>query len=142
MVSVVHSIKENNLARDDDGGDLPQGLNVLSLGMGLTRGQQRLIIRTLWVLLVTTNMLWLWGFLAWAGLAVPFARAETVAELQHIVMVSAKLQLTQELRVQTLYWCGAKDGQDKFAVEQTLDRLRDEYRRITGGEVPPEFKCP
>lgn len=116
--------------------------SVLSLGMGLNRAQQRLIIRTLWVLLVTTNMLWLWGFLAWAGLAVPFARADTVAELQHTVMISARLQLTQELRVQTLYWCGAKDGQDKLAVEQTLDRLRDEYRRITGGETPPEFKCP
>lgn len=117
-------------------------LNLLSLGMGLSRSQQRLIIRTLWVLLVTTNMLWLWGFLTWAGLAVPFAKAATVEELQHIVMVSARLQLTQELRVQTLYWCGAKDGQDRSAVEQTLDRLRDEYKRITGGETPPEFKCP
>lgn len=116
--------------------------SILSLGMGLTRTQQRLIIRTLWVLLVTTNMLWLWGFLAWAGLTAPFAKADTVTELQHTVMISARLQLTQELRVQTLYWCAAKDGNDKYAVEQTLDRLRDEYKRITGGETPPEFKCP
>lgn len=116
--------------------------SLFSLGMGLTRGQQRLIIRTLWVLLVTTNMLWLWGFLAWAGLAAPFARAQTVEELQHTVMISAKLQLTQELRVQTIYWCEAKDNGEKYAVEQTLDRLKDEYRRITRGETPPEFTCP
>jgi len=121
----------------------PSGtFSLLSLGMGLTRGQQQLIIRTLWVLLVTTNALWTWGLLAWMGLTAPFARAVTVEELQHTVMISARLQLIQELRVQTLYWCSAKDGQEKFSVEQTLDRLRDEYRRITGGETPPEFKCP
>lgn len=120
----------------------PGTLSILSLGMGLTKKQQQLVIRTLWVLLVTTNMLWIWGFLGWLGLAVPFARADTVTELQHTVMISARLQLTQELRVQTIYWCQAKDGQEKLAVEQTLDRLRDEYKRITGGETPPEFKCP
>jgi hypothetical protein len=122
--------------------DLTGTFNILSLGMGLTRGQQQLIIRTLWVLLVTSNMFWTWGLLAWAGIAAPFARAVTVEDLQHTVMISAKLQLTQELRVQTLYWCKAKDGQEKYAVEQTLDRLRDEYRKITGGETPPEFTCP
>lgn len=121
---------------------LPGSFNILSLGMGLNRKQQQLIIRTLWVLLVTTNALWTWGALAWAGMTAPFARADIVTELSHTVMISARLQLTQELRVQTLYWCGAKDENQKVSVEQTLDRLRDEYRRITGGETPPEFKCP
>jgi hypothetical protein len=114
---------------------------MFSLGMGLNKNQQKLIIRTLWVLLVTTNMLWTWGFLAMIGIAAPFAKATEVADVKRALVVIEKLQLTQELRVQTLYWCAAKD-QDKSAVEQTLDRLRDEYTRITGGEAPPEFKCP
>lgn len=123
--------------------DMTEGaFNILSLGMGLSRRQQQLIIRTLWVLLVTTNTLWTWGLLTWLGLTAPFARAQTVADLQRIVSVSARLQLTQELRVQTLYWCGAKDDVQRNAVEQTLDRLREEYKHVTGGEAPPEFKCP
>jgi hypothetical protein len=130
------------LPNEKDNENVTGTFSILSLGMGLSKTQQQLIIRTLWVLLVTTNALWTWGLLAWLGLTAPFARADAVTDLQHTVMISARLQLTQELRVQTMYWCQAKDGQEKFAVEQTLDRLRDEYRRITGGETPPEFKCP
>lgn len=110
--------------------------------MGLNRGQQQLIIRTLWVLFVTTHILWVCGWLAFLGLAGPFAKADEVSDLRRSIVVVEKLQITQEMRVQTIYWCKAKDEGEKVAFEEALDRLRDEYKRITGGEQPPEFKCP
>jgi len=122
-----------------DGGG--PGFALLSLGMGLTRTQQQIVLRTLWVLIVTTHIAWVCGFLAPLGLAAPFARADAVEDLTRTAAVSARLQLTQELRTQTLYWCAAKELNQRTAVEQTLDRLRDEYRRITKGEAPPEFRC-
>lgn len=118
------------------------GLGLFFLGMGLKRSQQQLILRSMWVAIVSTHILWACGLLAMIGLPSPFARAATVEDLAHTVQVSARLQLTQELRVQTLYWCAAKEAEQKLAVEQTLNRLRDEYRRVTSGETPPEFRCP
>lgn len=127
---------------DNDEEKVSASFSLLSLGMGLNRSQQQLIIRTLWVLIVTTHILWACGMLGIFGLASPFARADEVAELKRSTTVIEKIQLTQEMRVQTIYWCKAKDEGERTAFEQALDRLRDEYKRITGGETPPEFKCP
>lgn len=117
-----------------------KSFDLLSLGMGLNRGQQQLIIRTLWVIIVTTHILWACGLLGFMGMASPFARATDVEDLRRATQVIEKIQLTQEMRVQTIYLCRAKDQDEKLAVEQALDRLRDEYKRITG-EVAPEYKC-
>ncbi len=118
------------------------GFALLSLGMGLDRRGQQVVLRALWVLVVSGHIAWVCGFLAPLGLAAPFARADSVEDLTRTAALTARLQLTQELRVQTLYWCQAKELGQREAVEQTLDRLREEYRRVTKGEPAPEFKCP
>jgi hypothetical protein len=118
------------------------GFALLSLGLGLNRNQQQTVLRTLWVIAVSGHIAWICGFLTPLGLAAPFARADAVEDLTRTAALTARLQLTQELRVQTLYWCQAKALGQREAVEQTLDRLREEYRRVTKGESAPEFKCP
>lgn len=127
--------------RDKEGVEAGTGFTLLSLGMGLDRRQQQIILRTLWVLIVTTHILWVCGLLVPVGLSAPFARADTVEELTRTASISARLQLTTELRVQTIYWCAAKDPTQKQGFEQTIDRLHEEYRRVTKGESPPTFRC-
>lgn len=106
-----------------------------------SKEQRSFFMRASWFVVVSLHILWIWGLLAWAGFAAPFARASTVEELAKNASITARLQLTQEMRVQTLYWCALKDQTQQSAVERILDRLHEEYRRVTNGEKPPEFKC-
>jgi hypothetical protein len=121
---------------------MPEGLNLLSEGFGLTKEQRRLIIRVLWVAIVSTHILWVCGLLGFLGLSPPFAWAADVDSLRQATLVSARLNLVTEIRTQTRAWCSITDPTTREAIATTIDKLREEYRRVAGGASPPEQRCP
>ena len=127
--------------REKADAEVSGGLGLLSLGMGLSRSQLALVVRVGWVLMVSTHILWACGLLTSIGLAAPFARADDVEGLKRTAEISVRLQLTNEIRVQTRIWCDAKEPSQRATIEQSLDRLREEYRQVTKGEQPPEYRC-
>lgn len=118
-----------------------RGFNLLAEGFGLSREQRRLVLRVLWVLGVSTHIAWVCGLLAVIGFPTPFARAQDVQQLERATLVSARINLQQELRAQTRLLCSL-DPVERPPVERTIDKLREEYRVVTKGEIYPEPHCP
>ena len=117
MLDVLHTVFEN---------------------MGVKRETQRLFFRVLWVLAVSGHILWICGFLAGVGLASPFVRAADVEKIEQKVtalerasIVSARINLQQEIRAQTLAYCSLPEGLARDSVLRRIDALRDELFDIT-----------
>jgi hypothetical protein len=121
---------------------MQRAFGLLAEGFGLTRDQQQLILRVLWVIAVSGHIAWVCGFLAFAGLQSPFARASELEKVAQAAKVSARISLQQELRAQTRLACSLSDPGQRATVERTIDKLREEYRAVTGGESYPETICP
>lgn len=119
--------------------DVPK---TVAWAMGMTENQQRLLVRTGWVLIVTVHILWVCGWLAWAGFASPFAAAHEVEDLKQSVNISARLALTQEIRAQIELMCSQPTLVAKKAVAGTIDKLLIEYKKIAGEPYPyPKKPC-
>lgn len=111
---------------------------LLGEGFGLTPDQRRLLIRTLWVLMVSTHILWVCGFMAIVGFPSPFAKASDVERIQQSADISARISLAQEIRAYSASRCRADDREP---FDKIIDRLQIEYERITGARYP-EPRCP
>jgi len=69
---------------------MPDKLGLLSEGFKLNTEERGLIIRVLWVVIVTVNIFWFHGWLAFAGLASPFATATDVKKVEEAVVASTQ----------------------------------------------------
>jgi len=124
----------------EDGGDVSGVFSALSLGFQLNRNQQALVLRILWVLVVTLHIAWACGWLSLLGLA-GFAKAEDLGRLQKTLDASARVTLSQEIRAQARLRCTATDQGIADSITRYIDSLQDEYERITGQRYP-EPTCP
>lgn len=120
---------------------MPEPLEIVNEGFALTKEQRRLLIRVFWVLLVTVQMLYVHGFLAYLGLAAPFARAADVEDLKRAAMVNARIQIIQEMRVQKTAFCRTTDEQTRDSIIRYLVRLQGELKDITNEVEPVQPNC-
>lgn len=116
--------------------DVTGAFSALTTGFGLNRRQQALLIRVLWVLFVSAHIAWICGFLVFLGLPSPFARADELKELRQTVQASARVTLSQEIRVQARVRCHSTDPQVRDSITRYIDGLQVEYERIAGQRFP------
>ncbi|MGH7743931.1 MAG: hypothetical protein ACREQ5_03810 [Candidatus Dormibacteria bacterium] len=115
---------------------------LFSLGFGLNPKTQGLILRVAWVSIVSFHILWVCGWLAFIGLASPFAKAEDFARLAKNVQISATINLSRELRDEYGVYCESKtrDPAAAAAVLKYIEQLQVEYQQIIGTRYP-EPQC-
>lgn len=69
---------------------MPDKFSLLAEGFQLDSKGRGLIIRVLWVVFVTVQLMWFHGLLAFIGLASPFATASDVKKVQEAVTQSTQ----------------------------------------------------
>ena len=109
---------------------------------GFTDKQLAATVTLLWRLLVTFHIAWVCGFLISFGFNPPFVAAETMKEvdikvqkLTAAIKLTTKLALLREIRIQKTLLCTLTDPKLIEGVRYTLDRLREDYRELTGQAV-------
>ncbi len=115
----------------EDGPEVTGTFSALSAGFGLSRRQQALVIRILWVLGVSAHIAWACGWLGALGL-VGFAKADDVHSLQQTVNASARVTLAQEIRAQSRVRCLVTDQAVRDSLTRYIDTLQYDYERIAG----------
>lgn len=120
---------------------MPDPTDVVSEGFALTKEQRRLLIRVFWVLLVTVQMMYVHGLLAYLGIAAPFARAADVEDLKRASLVNARIQIIQEMRLQKTAFCRTSDEQTRDSIIRYLVRLQGELKEITSEVEPVQPNC-
>lgn len=127
---------------DEEGPDVSGVFSALSAGFQLNRRQQAMVLRVLWVLLVSAHIAWACGWLAALGL-VGFARADDVTELKRTATATARVTLSKEIRDQSRIRCSATDQAIIDSITRYIDSLQTEYERIAGQRYPePECRRP
>jgi hypothetical protein len=117
---------------------MDRAFGLLSEGFGLSPDQRRMLLRILWVIFVTTHILWVCGFLAIFGLPSPFAKASDVERIAQSADISARISLAQEIRTYAAARCKA-DDQEPY--NRIIERLQIDYELITGARYA-EPRCP
>jgi hypothetical protein len=115
--------------------DVTGAFSALSAGFGLNRRQQALVLRILWVLTVSIHIAWACGWLSAIGL-IGFARANEVSQIQQTVNASARVTLSQEIRMQARVRCASTDQSVRDALARYIDGLQFEYERVAGQRYP------
>lgn len=119
--------------------DVTGVFSAISAGFSLNRQQQALVLRVLWVLVVSIHIAWACGWLSALGL-VGFARASEVSQIQQTVNASARVTLSQEIRAQIRARCSTTDQTIADSLTRYIDSLQAEYERIAGQRYP-ELPC-
>ena len=123
--------------------NLPKELLTLELKQ-LTPPQRRAVYRFFWRIFIMGWILWAMG--AFAAIGLPgFVRASEVAEVRQQLAqlktsseISARINLSQEIRTWQRAWCTA---QDKSPIERQIERLQAEYQALVGSRYP-DNPCP
>lgn len=109
---------------------------------GFTDKQLAATVTLLWRLLVTFHIAWVCGFLISFGFNPPFVAAEDMKEvdskmqkLATATRLTTKLALLREIRIQKTLLCTLTDPKLVDGVRYTLDRLREDYRELTGQDA-------
>lgn len=124
------------MSNNDEGTpDVTGAFSALSAGFRLSRKDQALLLRVLWVLLVSAHIAWACGWLTMIGLT-GFAKAESVQELQRTVSSSARVTLSQEIRAQARVRCQSTDAAVRDSITRYIDSLQSEYERVAGQRFP------
>lgn len=124
------------MANDDEGPpDVTGAFSAITAGFRLSRKDQALLLRVLWVLLVSAHIAWACGWLTAIGLA-GFAKAENVEKLQQTVNASARVTLSQEIRAQARVRCQSNDAAVRDSITRYIDSLQFEYERVAGQRYP------
>lgn len=100
------------------------------------RNIRKILLQFCWVVIVSGLLGYILGALTIFGIAAPFAKAADMEALQRTVLVSARINIAQEIRVQVRAWCAVSDQSVKDAIARTLDTLQDEYQRVAGSRYP------
>lgn len=130
---------------------MPDATDLAAEGLGLNRKQRVLIIRVLWVLGVTSAIVYILGGLSFIGFISPLAKAADVkeirtemADLKQQVAISARLQLVQEIRLQKRVYCvNQNDDQIRQSTLRYLYTLVDELKKVDpNSQETPIPACP
>jgi hypothetical protein len=122
----------------------PEGaFGLLALGMNLSTEQQGLIIRVMWVVVVSSLFAWILGAGAIIGLPSKFALAADVSDLKQQqvtletnVRISARISLSRELRDEMALRCRTTDPAVYNALSNYIEQLQQEYVSLTGARYP------
>lgn len=120
--------------------DVSTIFGALSRAFSLNRREQALLLRILWVLVVSAHIAWACGWLAVFGL-VGFARGDDVTEIKNATKAAARITLSKEIREQNHVRCLTTDQIVIDSITRYIDSLQFEYERITGSRYP-EAACP
>lgn len=123
------------MSEQDEMPDATGAFSTLALGFQLSKRQQALVIRILWVLLVSVHIAWACGWLSVIGLA-GFAKAEEVRDIRQTIEASARVTLGREIREQALIRCRATDPAVRDSLTRYIDALQGEYERIAKQRYP------
>jgi hypothetical protein len=123
------------LRQHEEPPDVTGAFSALSAGFNLSRRQQALVLRILWVLVVSVHIAWACGWLGAIGL-VGFARATDVSQIQQTVNASARVTLSQEIRAQSRIRCISTDQAVRDSLARYIDSLQTEYERVAGARFP------
>lgn len=115
----------------------------------LTPAETRLLMAIGWRVLVSFHMLYACGYLVAIGLPLTGfaqkadveAQRQATLELKKVVDLQLRLGLAREVRLQTSVFCSTTDAVTREATWTTINRLREDYRQLTGGETLPEPRC-
>jgi hypothetical protein len=111
------------------------------LTFDLTDTELKFLRDFLWRAVVTFHMVYACGYLALLGVPLQgFAQASEVAKYKEAVVLQARLGIVREIRLQTTAMCRSSDMEVRNALINTIDKLREDYRAITG-EIYPEARC-
>ena len=127
------------MTEKDEAPDVTGAFSALAVGFRLSRKDQALLLRVLWVLLVSAHIAWACGWLSVLGLS-GFAKAENVDKLQQTVASSARVTLSQEIRAQARVRCQSTDPAVRDSITRYIDSLQTEYERVAGQRYP-EPQC-
>lgn len=98
---------------------------------GLNQDQVKLLSRVTWVAVMTFHVLWVCGWLAWLGLAAPFANATTVTSVEQKVDALRKVSVEKDIIQMRGYQCRAKSEEAIQQYTRQLQELIDHYVDIT-----------
>lgn len=116
--------------------------SALITGFGLDRKEVQLLVRVGWVVFVSTSLAYIFGVLAWLGVAAPYARAAEVSDIQQTVNLSARINLAQEIRLQVRGLCSVTDQNARDSIQRSIDNLQAAYSRLNNNNSYPEPGCP
>lgn len=111
-------------------------ISMMTDAMLLTPEQRSLVLRVIWVSIVSIHILWVCGLTAAIGFASPFAKASDLESVKQAVNISAKITLSRELRDQIHVMCSTKDSQARSSLAQYIEELQSQYQQITGQRYP------
>lgn len=108
----------------------------------LTKEQRILIMRSTWIGVVTFHMVWVCGWISFAGLEAPFAKAVDMSEAtKHLEVITLQLQADRvdrlDLAIQTIRGQQCRTAVDSPARQNYTDRLNELFRKymeLTGKE--------
>lgn len=113
----------------------------------VTPEQRKLLLEVGWRCLVGFQMAAAWGLLTFIGIS-GFTQAQETAAIRQEVKqlkdasaLQARLGIVREIRLQTDSMCSTPNMQIRGAIMNTIDKLREDYRSVTG-EGYPEVRCP
>jgi hypothetical protein len=112
-------------------------VDLLADGFNLPPKKGRtLLIRLAWVSFVTGHILWVCGWLAWMGVASPFARASDFDTLQQNAALSATIAVQRELRDEYAAQCVTADPVVRVQLDHYIDVLQAQYHKLTNTYYP------
>lgn len=103
--------------------------------LGLSKEQQKLIVRSGWVLIVSIHIMWVCGWLAFAGFASPFARAEDVQTVRQVLKEDHIERLDAQILALREKQCEAATPEAKKTYGERLHELIQKYLQVSGN--PP-----
>lgn len=107
--------------------------------LGLTVNQLIALGAIVWAAAMSIHVLWACGFLAFMGVESPFAKADDFKGLQHSVAITARINLSRELRDQMSLLCRTKDPSVRVSLGNYIESLQVEYQSVTGQRYPETF---
>jgi len=111
--------------------------SALSRALGLKDSQIQLLLRTGWIITVTTFMLWIVGGLGFLGVVSPYASADEVGVIKGEV-TGIKVQLLEQTLFDVrLRQCKAATPESKQFYFERLQEKMNEYYRITNRNYRP-----
>lgn len=101
-------------------------------GMGITKEQRVLIMRTGWVTFVSAHIMWVCGWLAFAGLSSPFANATSLETLTKLVMEDRVDRLQREILDTRTKQCKSTSESEMQLYTELLNDLYLKYQALQG----------
>lgn len=104
---------------------------------GVTPDQMQAVMRVGWRALIAFHMAYACGFLPMVGLPLQgFAMESKLEKIEDATVLQARLGIVREIRLTTAAMCETTDPRAREALQNTIDRLREDYRTITKAEFP------